>query len=239
MVASGRWRLSQGCKDGVVRHTVGDDMERRRSPQAVTARRGYASIGCESWAAALLVVALPVCAEQLQVGPVDPALVTRLMALPRSTHHSEVRVDADAARAETRIWINTNEDDSRLWSPRGSQMDMEFRVSSVSHGRDRARPPAHVTIEFATLGELRPVAGVSPTLMVTADGRNVDLTQLAAPEARSGALVFLTTTTSVPIGEFIRLAASTRVEGRIWGHEFVLIDTQLEILRAYAVELLR
>jgi hypothetical protein len=186
--------------------------------------------------AAAILTSTEVGAAPQQDPAIDAAVVARLASLPRDIHHSEVRADYDAARDRTRVWINTNEDDSRVWSSGGAQLDMEFRASAVLPGRAGTRWPREVSLDIASLGTLRPAIGPS-ALTLSADGRAVALVQSPAPEARSGDLLFLEIKVTVPIVEFLRLVAAHRVEGRVWGHAFALVPHQMEILRAFAWQL--
>jgi hypothetical protein len=170
-----------------------------------------------------------------QAAGVDEAALARLLSMPRATHHSQVRADYDAVRDRTRIWIDTNEDDTRLWSIPGQQMDMELRVSAVVPGRGGTWP-REIDVEFATLGTLEP--GAEPhALSVLADGRAVVLRQTPEPVARSGSLVFMTIRATIDPVELVRLASASRVEGRVWGHRFALVSSQFEILRAFVARL--
>lgn len=170
-----------------------------------------------------------------QTSGVDDAALARLLSMPRATHHSEIRADYDAARDRTRIWINTNEDDGRLWSIPGQQMDMEVRVSAFAAGQGVAWPET-IRIDFASLGTLQPAAEPH-ALSLVADGRAVVVRQTPEPVARSGSMVFMTTGVTMTPAEFVRLASASRVEGEIWGHRFALIASQFEILRAYVARL--
>jgi hypothetical protein len=166
---------------------------------------------------------------------IDPAALGQLLSMPRELGHSEIRADYDAARERTRVWINTNEDDARLWSRAGQQMDMETRVSAFVPGRG-GRWPTEIDIEFASLGTLEP--GAEPhALELVADGRPAVFRQTPQPTSRSGPMVFLTTRVTVGMAEFVRLASASKVEGRIWGREFVVTASNLELLRAYVARL--
>jgi hypothetical protein len=170
-----------------------------------------------------------------QSAAIDPGDLARVLALPRGMHLSTIRADYDAARDRTRLWIDTNEDDLRLWSIPGQQMDMELRVSAVVPGRSGTWP-REIDVEFASLGTLEP--GAEPhALSLLADGLEVALRQAPEPAVRSGSMVFMTLRTTIGPVELIRLASSSRVEGRIWGHRFALVSSQFEILRAYIARL--
>jgi hypothetical protein len=191
-----------------------------------------------AWLVAIALVWAPLdAAFQAAQVDADQALRERLLSLPRATGHSEIRRDYDPARDETRVWIDTNEDDLRLWSRRGGQLDAELRVAAVVHGR-AAAPPEVITVECASLGELRP-ASRDDRVTLAADGLEIRIHARAEPAARSGDLLFLSTRVTLAFGPFLRLVTAERVNGQIWGHEFVLQPSQLELLRAFAIALVR
>lgn len=176
--------------------------------------------------------AQPAAVNRRQAPPSDiTALLETLRTLPRATHNSEIRVEPIASSAATRAWILSNEDDLRLYAPHGGQMDMDVQVSSIL---PVDAPPSFVTLLIESRGGTTPAGGPQLAEFV-ADGQPITLTQRAGAPSRSGDLLFLSTEVRVPFESFLRLAAASAVDGRIWGIPFRLLDRQIEILRAYAV----
>ena len=159
------------------------------------------------------------------------ALLDRLRTLPRGLHHSEIRIEPIASSDATRAWILSNEDDLRLYAPHGGQMDMDMQISSIL---PLDAPPSFVTVLIESRGGTTPGGG-SQLVEFVADGQAITLAQRAGAPSRSGDLLFLSTEVRVPFDGFLRLAAASSVDGRIWGIPFRLIDRQIEILRTYAV----
>lgn len=146
-------------------------------------------------------------------------------------HGSEIRVESIAPSESTRVWILSNEDDLRLYAPHGGQMDMDVQISALLPA---GAPPSFVTLLIESRGGTTPAGGPQQVEFV-ADGRPIALAERAGAPSRSGDLLFLSTEARVPFGGFLRLAVASRVDGRVWGIPFRLLDRQLEILRAYAV----
>lgn len=151
---------------------------------------------------------------------------------PHSPHNSRIVFDALPSGA-TRVWINPNEDDTRLYSPSRAQMDADIHISAVV----APSAPIVVSLTFESRGSLQPGPG-SGTPVFTVDGRPFPVTAVPAASSRSGPLLFLSTRLDLPLDRFVQLAAAQGVEGRIWDVPFVLLDVQLELLREYAVRLL-
>lgn len=165
----------------------------------------------------------------VQPQSVTEALLGRLAALPHGTHNSEVRVDPVVGSSAVRVWINSNEDDTRLYTPAGGQLDMDVQVSAL------VRPgalPDSVSLLIETRGLVQPGPGTQ-ALVIRADGHPLSLAQRERPPARSGTLLFLSTQAELPLAEFLTLAASADVDGRVWDVPFRLLEHQIELLRAW------
>ena len=106
---------------------------------------------------------------------VDADTLARMLSLPRSVHQSRIRADYDAQRDRTRVWLDTNEDDARLWSVAGQQMDVEMRISAWVPGQGPGWPDV-ITIDFASLGSLA-LDDREDALELVADGRPVAITR--------------------------------------------------------------
>lgn len=159
----------------------------------------------------------------------DP-LTVRLETLPRSTHNSTIRTDRVAGTNVVRVWIDANEDDMRLYSPAGAQLDADFQVSTLVRPGEPAGP---VSLRFESHGPVDPGPG-SRALVLRADARPLPARQREAAPARSGDLLFLLTEAELSFGDFLRLVTSTDAEGRVWDVPFELLPPQLELLRAWA-----
>lgn len=151
-----------------------------------------------------------------------------LTSLPASTHNSEIRRDP-LADGRTRHWISSNEDDLRLYTPAGGQLDADMQVSAASPG---AEWPDTISLRIESRGYLVPGPG-NQALQVRADGRPVVLTHRAEPPARSGPLLFLAVQAEVSLKDWLALVTADRVDGHIWGTPFRMPDHQLELLRAW------
>jgi hypothetical protein len=164
------------------------------------------------------------------------ALVAQVPARRAFDHAAEIVSEYLSPADYTRVWIRGGEDDLRLWSPAGRQMEMDFHAWYLFKGRRVAELPAVVQVSFETHGETPP--GAAPTaLTLVADGRPVPLRETPEPLARSGSLLFYTTRATLALGDFLGLVRAARVEGRCWGHPFVLTSSQMEILRDLASRL--
>ncbi|MCC7044119.1 MAG: hypothetical protein IT183_09665 [Acidobacteria bacterium] len=165
----------------------------------------------------------------IQSQSVTEALLSRLAALPHGTHNSEVRVDPVVGSSAVRVWINSNEDDMRLYTPAGGQMDMDVQVWAL------VRPgelPDSVSLLIETRGLVQPGPGTQ-ALAIRVDGRPLSLAQRERPLARSGPLLFLSTQAELPLSEFLRMATSSDVDGRVWDVPFRVLEPQIELLRAW------
>jgi hypothetical protein len=175
-------------------------------------------------------LAAPGSAAGPRAQDVTAALLTRVASMPQDRHNSEIRVDSVQGSDAVHIWINSNEDDTRLYTPAGGQLDMDFQVSAL------VRPgalPDSVSVRLDTRGLVEPGPGPR-ALTVRADGRLLPLRQRESPPARSGPLLFLSLHADLSLAEFLVLATSTDVEGRVWDVPFRLLTSQLELLRAWA-----
>ena len=202
---------------------------------------------CWSAVAAVLLLAVAPAAGRGQAPPVpanttpslrgsEAAIRALIPARRQFAHAAEIVSDYLPAAGYTRVWIRGGEDDLRLWSPSGRQMEMDFHAWYLHQGQRPEQLPAVVQFSFETHGETQP--GAAPlALTLVADGQPVPLRETPEPVARSGALVFYTTRASLDVADFLALARASRVEGRCWGHPFVLIPSQLEILRDLASRL--
>ena len=157
-------------------------------------------------------------------------LLHQMAALPYATHNSELRADKIRETGMARVWINANEDDTRLYTPAGGQMDVDFQISAV------VRPgtiPDAVTLVIETRGPVHPGPG-RRTLELHAGAWPLRMTQRELPPARSGPLLFLSMQADIPMGEFLRMIISPSADGRVWDVPFRLLAPQLELLRAWA-----
>ena len=152
-----------------------------------------------------------------------------LTSLPSSTHNSELRVDLPAGADLFRFWINSNEDDMRLYTPAGGQMDADFQVSAHTRA---GQWPDIVELRLESRGYLMPGPGVA-SVILRADGRQVDLQQFAEAPARSGPLLFLAVRVEMSFDEWLGLVTADMVDGRTWDVPFRLLGAQLELLRAW------
>lgn len=157
-------------------------------------------------------------------------LLARLATLRQDAHNSEVLVDRSERGGVTRVSIRPNEDDLRLYTPARAQMDIDVQPSYVFAP---GRLPGEVSLVIETRGTAKPGPG-DQRLALTADGVTLFFSQREGPAARSGDLLFLSVDARLSRETFLTLATSSRVEGRIWGLPFVLLDAQLELLRAFA-----
>jgi len=101
-------------------------------------------------------------AAQVPLSPRDA-----LAALPRSVHNSEIRLDAVPGTAVRRLWINinANEDNLRLYSPSGAQLDVDMQVST-------ALTPGASPLTIASFEALIPMTSlVQVAAARTVDGR--------------------------------------------------------------------
>jgi hypothetical protein len=158
------------------------------------------------------------------------ALLARLAEMPFATHNSELRTDAIGGSDAMRIWINSNEDDTRLFTPAGGQMDIDFQIEA------RVWPgtlPGVVTLLVESRGSFQPGPGPR-ALTLRAGERSLTFVQGEHPPARSGPLVFLSVRADVPIPELLAMVTAPAVDGRIWDEPFRLLPFQLELLRAWA-----
>jgi hypothetical protein len=157
------------------------------------------------------------------------ALLDRVAALPHGTHNSEIRVDPVAGSGAVRVWINSNEDDTRLYTPAGGQLDMDVEVSAL------VRPgalPDSVSLLIETRGLVQPGPGTR-ALVIRAGGRLLSVAQRERPPARSGPLLFLSTQAELPLTDFLTMVTSADVTGRVWDVPFRLLESQIELLRAW------
>lgn len=162
--------------------------------------------------------------------PIDRiARLDRLFSLPASTHNSELRADRIGSADLFRFWINSNEDDTRLYTPAGAQMDADFQVLAESRA---GQWPDVVQVRLESRGHLVPGAG-DALVTLHADGRPTVLRQSADAPARSGPLLFLSARIEMSFDEWLGLVTARTVEGRAWDVPFRLLDAQLELLRAW------
>lgn len=185
---------------------------------------------------ATLLVLRPVAAPPqaaAQTSRVD-ALAARLSSLPSATHNSRIRSDGVPGTALVRVWIDANEDDTRLYSPAGAQLDADFQISCVV---GPGRLPDVVSLLIETRGGVEPGQGPR-ALIVRAGPRPVALTQRDHPPVRSGPLLFLSLQAEVSFEEFLMLVTADVVEGRVWDVPFRLLGSQSELLRAWAVQVI-
>ena len=182
---------------------------------------------------ATLLVLLPAMTATLaaQASRVD-ALLARLSTMPAGTHNSRIRADPIAGTDLVRVWVDANEDDTRLYTPAGAQMDADFQVSCLV---GRGRLPDAVSLLFETRGGLEPGGQGPRALVIRADSRVLAVAQRENALARSGPLLFLSLQADVPFEEFLALTTSGAVEGRIWDVPFRMLDSQLDLLRAWVV----
>lgn len=180
---------------------------------------------------ATLLVLLPAMTLTAQAGRVD-ALLARLATMPAGTQNSRIRADPIAGTDLVRVWVDANEDDTRLYTPAGAQMDADFQISCLVA---RGRLPDAVSLLFETRGGLEPGGQTSRAFVIRADTRVLTVAQRENAPARSGPLLFLSLQADVPLEEFLVLATSDTVEGRIWDVPFRMLDSQLDLLRAWAV----
>lgn len=180
----------------------------------------------------LVVLALGSCASVLAQSQ-TATLLARLAQLPQQTHNSEIRSEPDVRSNGERVWIRPNEDDTRLYTPARGQMDIDFQPSYVLVG---STLPIEVTIVIATRGTTSPGTGPQE-LTLLADGRPLTLAQHDEPPSRSDGLLFLSKQIRMPLDAFLTAVTSARVEGQVWGLRFVLLDSQLELLRAFAARM--
>jgi hypothetical protein len=181
----------------------------------------------------MLLVLLPAVTATLpaQASRVD-TLLARLSTMPTGTQNSRIRADPVAGTDLIRVWVDANEDDTRLYTPAGAQMDADFQVSCLV---GRGRLPDSVSLLFETRGDLEPGGPGPHTLVIRADTRVLTVAQHENAPARSGPLLFLSLQANVPFEEFLALATAGAVEGRIWDVPFRMLDSQLDLLRAWAV----
>lgn len=158
------------------------------------------------------------------------AALGRLAAMPHATHNSEIRADSLAGSEAMRIWINSNEDDTRLYTPAGGQMDADFQIEALVQP---GRLPGAVTLLFESRGSVPPGTGPQ-TLTLRAGDRPLTFTQRQHSPARSGPLLFLSLRAEIPLQELLVLVTAPSVDGRIWDVPFRLLPSQLELLRAWA-----
>lgn len=202
-----------------------NDCQTATSRPAVAGRRRLRRL-----VAALFTVLIPLAGMPSSAGQLDRAArIDRLFSLPTSTHNSELRVDRVSGRDLFRFWINSNEDDMRLYTPAGGQMDADVEVSAVSRA---GQWPDVVHLRLDSRGHLIPGPGAA-LVTLRADGRPVVLQQSADAPARSGDLLFLTARIEVSFDEWLGLVTASAVEGRVWDVPFRLLDSQLELLRAW------
>lgn len=188
--------------------------------RGITTARTLASVGA-------LTAACLTAAAQTRGGD---ELLERLARLPQSTHNSTIRVEPDVRTGGTRVWIDANEDDTRLYTPAAGQMDIDVQLSGLIDAEGR---PTTVSLLVETRGTARPGPGPQPLALVV-DGRPLALTQRDGRPSTSGDLLFLSIEAQMPYPDFLALATASRVEGRVWGIPFRLLDAQLELLRAFA-----
>jgi len=181
--------------------------------------------------ATLLLVPAVTAALAAQVTRRD-ALLARLSAMPSGTHNSTVRVDPVAGSDLVRVWVDANEDDTRLYTPAGAQMDADFEVSCLV---GRGRLPDAVTLLIETRGGVEPGGQGPLALTIRADARRLTFAQRENSSTRSGPLLFLSLQADIPFEEFLTLVTSDAVEGRVWDVPFRMLDSQLELLRAWTV----
>jgi hypothetical protein len=165
----------------------------------------------------------------LASGQTPPSPRELLSRLPRSMHNSKIRVDAVPGTDRLRVWINPNEDDLRLYSPAGGQLDADIQISTTFTS---GASPVAVDVLVETRGSTTPGPGPQ-TFVLVADGRSVAMTQRENDASRSGDLLFLSVEARLPMASVMQLATARRVDGRVWGVPFRFLDTQLELLRAF------
>lgn len=181
-------------------------------------------------AAALLAAALlPFGAGAQDIPPADRTeQLARLATLPASSHNSELRRDT-LADGSFRHWINSNEDDLRLYTPAGGQLDADMQVSAEARAGEW---PGVVSLRFESRGYLLPGPG-DQALRLQVDGRPLAITHRSEPPARSGPLLFLAVQAELPLEAWLALITADQADGRIWGRSFRMPTHQLELLRAW------
>ncbi len=159
-------------------------------------------------------------------------LRARRSTMPSGTHNSRVRADPLPGTDLVRVWIDANEDDMRLYTPAGAQMDADFQVSCLVA---RGRLPDTVSLLIETRGGVEPGGRGPRALVVRAGARALAFAQRENPPARSGPLLFLSLQAEIPLEEFLVLVTADAVEGRAWDVPFRMLESQLELLRAWTV----
>jgi hypothetical protein len=160
-------------------------------------------------------------------------LRARIPARRTFAHAARIVTDRQPATGRLKIWVLPGADDMRLYTPKGGQLEMDFQVSYQLGPGDPPDLPASIDLVFETHGETRP--GPAPhTLGLRVDGAPVRLDERPELVRRSGALVFHASAVKMSLAEFLSLVNASRVEGRWLGHDFVLLPSQLEILRDLA-----
>ncbi len=181
-------------------------------------------------------IALPGLVLVAQSSLPDAELRKRIPPRRAFDHSARIVTDKDLTTGGMKVWILPGEDDMRLYSPNGAQMEMDFQISYVLPGSSKALPTS-VSLLFETHGETRP-ARPPLALRLVADGRSLALEETPQPMSRSGGLVFYATSAKMPLADFLTLVNASHIQGRCWGHEFVLTAPQLEILRDLASRML-
>jgi hypothetical protein len=156
-------------------------------------------------------------------------LLEKLATLPQNPHNSEVLVDRSPG-GTTRVSIRPNEDDLRLYTPARAQMDVDVQPSYVFASGSL---PGDISLVVETRGTAKPGPG-DRRLTLVADGTPLFFSQREGPASASGTLLFLSIEARLSRESFLALVTASRVEGRVWGLPFVLLDSQLELLRAFA-----
>jgi len=199
--------------------------DRRRTARVVARQLLSAAVG-------LTVLAALTCDVRAQGDPTT-SLEARLPAPRDFDHAMAVERQYYPSADVTRVWISSNEDDLRLHTPAGALNDMMLQVEYFVEGAPPGGTPYAVTLTIQTNGAMPPGPGPQ-ALRLEADGRALVFDEAPTDLVRSGAMVFLRTAATVPIEEFVTLVNASAVSGRVWGHDFILVDKQLEALREMA-----
>ena len=160
-------------------------------------------------------------------------LRARIPARRTFAHAARIVTDRQPATGRRKVWVLPGADDMRLYTPKGGQMEMDFQVSYQLGPGD---PPDSSGVDRLRLRDPRrdPPRPGAARLRLRVDGAPLRLDERPEPVRRSGALVFHASAAKMSLAEFPALVDASRVQGRWLGHDFVLLPSQLEILRDLA-----
>ncbi len=153
------------------------------------------------------------------------------------SHPGELFTEYDRFTDTTEISTSRREEDiiGKLVLRTGAVSEITFSARLSFKGPQPTTPPETVSLVLTTGGADPWGTGPTP-LALLADGASIAVDEIPqAPIQTPGlGVVFQSTVARVPVADFLRFVNASKGEGRCWGHEFVLTDAQMEVLRDLA-----